>query len=79
MNFPPQGVGCDYGRATPSLHHTQHPAPFNDINPQQNATYHSRETVQTTGASSGSTDRCMSREPEVGCDVFSGISRPLLV
>src|SRR5664279_593580 len=35
MNFPPPGVGCDSGRATPSLRHTQHPVPPNKRNPAE--------------------------------------------
>jgi hypothetical protein len=29
MNFPPPRVGCDSGRATPSLRHTPHAAKHN--------------------------------------------------
>ena len=35
MNLPPPGVGCDYGRVTPSLCHTQHPANSNESNPAE--------------------------------------------
>src|ERR1039458_2294779 len=39
-----------HGRATPSLRHTQHPAPSTNET-RRDDTYLSRETVQTTGAS----------------------------
>jgi len=35
MNFPPPGVGSDYGRATPSLRHNQRPANSNESNPAE--------------------------------------------
>ncbi len=35
MNFPPPRVGCDSGRATPSLRHTPHAAKHNPREPAE--------------------------------------------
>ena len=48
-------VGRNFGRAPPSLRRKRPSAIPND-QPRRNATYHSRETVQTTGASSQHAD-----------------------
>ena len=50
MIFPPPYDGCSSRRATPSLRSSHHTA-TRSVPTRQNATYLSRETVQTTGAS----------------------------
>src|SRR5271169_5458805 len=44
-------VGCNSGRATPFLRRNR-PSAIPNHQPRRNATYHSREAVQTTEASS---------------------------
>src|SRR5271163_4498230 len=48
-------VGCNSGRATPFLRRHR-PSAIPNHQPRRNATYHSREAVQTTEASSCVTD-----------------------
>src|SRR5271156_1842897 len=49
-------VGCNSGRATPFLRRNR-PSAIPNHQPRRNATYHSREAVQTTEASSVADDR----------------------
>src|SRR5277367_224100 len=62
-------VGCNSGRATPFLRRHR-PSAIPNHQPRRNATYHSREAVQTTEASSvgsdGGDDRVAGEGREVG-------------
>src|SRR6202161_607569 len=53
-------VGCNSGRATPFLRRNR-PSAIPNHQPRRNATYHSREAVQTTEASSDITYIPMAR------------------
>src|SRR5271169_1925816 len=58
-------VGCNSGRATPFLRRHR-PSAIPNHQPRRNATYHSREAVQTTEASSHARNRsaAMTRKRE---------------
>src|ERR1700683_1743856 len=57
-------VGCNSGRATPFLRRNR-PSTIPNHQPRRNATYHSREAVQTTEASSDDRPRATSVDDAV--------------